>query len=678
MQASQSFRASYRLIVFVLSALFVLAFLSSCVYAQGGNTTPETGPVYPGVTPAKPLFDLPLVAPGVWPNGLITQSGTCQVPIRPMRNCTYFKLVYANSTNTEPSTSAPNAISIRASLIVLRSGQPASIRQVTFNGGNVEATLDRETMIVSDKIPEYWNVAENAKAYVRTYIRMPSSTAKIPCFTYISPLTGEAAKWVSSTTNPQDVTMAAWPTAAFTSAPNNEQPYYPVAVIGDADPTLPSVAFIGSSSSASLDGFCAQGLNALNIPYIILSTGGWTVSRYDVANLRSQIDASCTHIIEQYGRNDLGETYNPNTAVTQVLNPLKARMTHLWQRHKMQGAWISQVTIQPRIYSQGSAYPQTSYTDPYSQTPYPVEQPLRQPLNDWIRAQVSSPDGLLDFVYEMADMVEYIDNGVRTNRWKPGVSSTGALVSLTPDGLHANINGIKMLMTLFSPNQFRYDSRDWIAPCLASAVVSNTGGSIVLTFNEAKNPPLLGVNTQCGFTVKVNNVVQTLYRAQLTGPKEVTLWLSGKPIPAGSQVQVGFTPNSGNAITDNSPLHNSLLPFDNQPAWNNSVSMGTEAAPSIVASGVSATHNNGRLEVTVNFTNKGGCQASVVEMTSATLNNVATSTPMTLAVGDIACQGTKSATFSFPDLPSNTRAVLRLSGKHSQGSSSISVAVTVP
>ena len=630
-------------------------------------------PDYPGVAPAPPLFDQPLVASTGWNNsgGRYGMGGTFQITLKPVRDCRSFRLVFANSAISENRAVRP-PISVRASLFVSRPKQPTIVRQVTFHQGEAETALGPETMILSDTIPEYWTGAENATLTIRTYVRLSFANASLPIRADWFTLTGNNVKQVTAASEAPDLTMDAPDEAQLARAVEKASGFGPVAILGDADPSLPSVAIIGSSSVSEADSYVALALRRDKIPFVILGAAGTTARDYQKAVLRPQIDASCSHVFTQYGRNDIGYTYNGAAAARNTLNTVEASLLYLWERLKLQGAWVSQTTIPTRTTGD-------NYTDPDAQTPTPAEVPLRLPLNDWIRKQTAVDDTPLDAFYEIADEVEYFDRGQRTSKWRYGVGKGGKRFSLTSDGLHPNEDGRKDLAEKVHGSDFSASIPDFVAPTPAEAIVSADGTRLTLRFNEAKSAPVIFPEDLTGFSLTVNNAPRLFTGGYPSGPKELTFYIGGKAIQKDDLVSVGFLPGVRQAITDSSALRNAVAPFAGFIAYNKAT--GADAgsnAPQISVSRVVTTRETNALKLVITLTNNGGVTAYGTRLTKITLGDKTVKGSLPLILGTVSPGASVSVTLTWPLLPGGTKTALKLTGDCGQSGFSSSIKVTVP
>ena len=656
-----------------LLAIALIAFFGGFVFVSASRAQAKAPPMYPGIVPAPPLFDQPLVAATGWPDTtwVVGFGGTWQMTLKPMRDCASFRLAFANSTVSE-SKYYTHQLVIRASLFIKRPKQAAIVRQVTFHHGDAEATMEPETLLVSDPIPEYWKGAENATAYIRTYAQTEYSGFAVPMRSDWKYLTGYPVKQVVSASAAPDLTMAAPDEPRFANAPDQANGFGPVAILGDADLTTPSVAVIGSSSVAYATSYAALALIKAKIPFVLLSASGTSAADYLGAKLRPQLDACCSHVLVQYGRNDIGWIYNGYPPAQEVLAPVEANLLHLWQRLKLQGAWVAQTTITPR--STGS-----SYSDPSTQTASPAEVPLRLPLNDWIRQQPFVANTPLGAFYEMADTVEYFQNGKRTSKWNYSLGAGGRHQAFTGDGLHPNDNGNTALSQKIKGTDFVYDATDFVSPTPADAFASSDGTRLIVTFNEAKNPPLIIPADVTGFSLMINNFPRAITGGYQSGPKEVTLYVGGATIQKDDILALGFAPQSGQEVTDSSPLRNPLNAFAGLTGINKSQGGAVVPnIPQISLSQVTLTRNGATIEAVVQLLNDGGAPATGSRLLKATLGGSATQIALPLSIGGLNPGGSVAFLLTWPAPDSGTKTALKISGSCDQSGFSSSVKVTIP
>ena len=665
----RSFVVSARL-AFVALPGFVIGLNFAPAHAQGGN---GHVPSYPNVAAAAPVSDFTPVANGAWPDFAYAAGlgGTCEARFQPLHDCVSFRLVYANSTLYE-SGDIKNNVTIRAALYVKRPNRPVIVRQVTFHNGATELTLTPESMAVSDSIPEYWAASEKATVFVRTFAQVAQVGEQIPYRSSWQGLSGFQVKMVTGTTDAPDLTMAAPDDARFVSAPWRGAGFSPVAILGETSAGASSVAILGSSSVAATNSYAALAAKRAGIPYLLLSAGGTTAADYGKFKLRPHLDAICSHALVYYGRNDIGFALAGNIPPGGVLSRVEGDMSSLWQRLKVQGAWVGAMTVTPRDFG-------GPFTDPTAQKPSSAEMPLRLPLNDWIRSTVLRAHSPLDRVYETADAVEFFEGGLRTSKWNYGLDKKGNRVSLTADGLHPSAAGADLLSRLILDADFVYRPADYVCPIPADAFVRGDGSRIVVHFNDAKNPPLLVPDNAAGFTVRVNGALRRVVQAQQTGPKEIALTLGGASIKKGDVALVDYSPGSATPLVDSSARHNPVEAFADFPVDNRMKDAGENVLSSRLAlSDIQWTREGNFVKALVRFANDGGANADNVYLTAAKLGGVGAKASFPLSLGGMPSGANVALTLIWLAPVSGTQTTLRISGADAAGRFTSSARVIIP
>lgn len=463
-------------------------------------------------------------------NGTDTsQTSRLRLPVR--GNCVTVRLVYANfwqqSGANEPGSG--NDVTVKASIEnpALTAGDPtgAATIPVFFNGQRT-AVMNNNGLLISD--PVLVNVADGAPLWVRSMASVTAGGKWVN--SYVTAFTGgvvfdgggvlEGA--VTNTDAVDSGTIGGSSTNAFG----------PVAILAQADSRKPSVAAAGDSiaidtGTVTLGAMGYIGRACVNAGFPVLRIGEGAERALTVASAisywkRTRLAAMCTHVISNYGTNDI---FGSSRTLAQV----KADLQTLWTMWSRMGLQVYQCTVLPRPTSTDG-----NLTLANQSIANAGQEAVRTGLNSWLRdtsssGAVAQSSGTLRGIFDPCATIEVNAAGALTLNggfWAIPAGSTitgtatGVTTSvITDSGQARTVNGdVGKVLAITSATT---------GAGQAGQVLSNTATAWTLT-------PALTTTPTGTVTYKVG----PSYCADGTHPTEPAHILLGDALPVGSTLHL--------------------------------------------------------------------------------------------------------------------------------------------
>ncbi len=401
------------------------------------------------------------------------------------------RLVYGNFYNGD--VKGVNTITVRAGLewpvsTPQGSATVASTNPVSFNGSR-SVIIEPGCWAVSD--PICMDVTAGQLVFSRTNVTVASAGMKWPTSLYT--YAGEQEGYTAGSDTSDSGTIA---TASGRG-------YGPIAVLGIPDRGKPATVaglgdsiMFGSGDSGFPNGlgYASRALMDANIGFMNLAKNTEQAAQVDPTTVglkyRRNLLASCTHVMEAYGRNDWG---NAASLATLQANKLK-----LWNMAARRGIKVTTATN----------FPATTSTDGWTsaggQTVIAGES-VRVAINDWIRdgapilngvavAAGSSAAGTVRMgqaghpavgYHELADAAETSRNS--------GVWKTGAIRTVTDAAINSNSTTLTSATAAFTSADV--GKAIAITGAGASATIMNA------TILGVTNSTTVSIDTNAGTTV---------------------------------------------------------------------------------------------------------------------------------------------------------------------------------
>lgn len=340
------------------------------------------------------------------------------------------RLVYGNYEQS----SATNNYTVAAGVEILPPGgdgtgsqASSTLLQVTWQG-QPSLTLMPNQAVLSDPVP--WEFVRDQYFCTRNYVRVAAGERFPLSLSYSG--TGEGREEGGIDKTISDTISLGTFLNLFAPASASMTPAADTIFVG-----LPGDSIMATETPLC---FAEQVLEKANIPYQNMARAGEAINvnwlNSGSRNRRMKMMNQCTHIISDYGINDL------NSGRTAAL--LQGDMLAFWRLFSQRGMKVFHTTITPKTTSTDN------FTTVANQTPFGAEA-HRITVNNWLRdgAPITSTTGIavaagtstnviragavghpLTGVFDTATTVE---TALNSGRWR--------LDSIQSDGLHPNANG---------------------------------------------------------------------------------------------------------------------------------------------------------------------------------------------------------------------------------------------